>query len=89
MEACRSPLELMRRAYAVGRRVWPDYAAPFGRHDFTRPQLFACLAVRESLRPSYRKAEAFLADVPHGLAEVGLSRAPRTTTPSGGRSGRC
>lgn len=70
----------MRRAYALGRRVWPDYASPFGRHDFTQPQLFACLAVRESLRLSYRKAEAFLADVPDWLAAVGLSHAPDHNT---------
>jgi len=56
--------------------VWPDYDSPFSRHDFTRPQLFACLAVRESLRLSYRKAEAFLADVPEWLASIGMNHAP-------------
>jgi hypothetical protein len=80
METCRSPLELMRRAYTLGRRLWPDFGSPFSRHDFTRPQLFACLAVRESLRLSYRKAEAFLADVPDWLAEVGLARVPDHNT---------
>lgn len=70
----------MRRAFALGQRVWPDHASRFSRHDFTRPQLFACLVVRESLRLSYRKAEAFLADVPNWLAEVGLSRAPDHNT---------
>ena len=80
METCRSPLELMRRAYALGRRLWPDFGSPFSRHDFTRPQLFACLAVRESLRLSYRKAEAFLADVPDWLAAIDLARAPDHNT---------
>ena len=70
----------MRRAYALGRRVWPDYDSPFSRHDYTRPQLFACLTVRESLRLSYRKAEAFLRDVPDWLAEIGLARAPDHNT---------
>ena len=70
----------MRRAYALGRRVWPDYDSRFSRHDFTRPQLFACLVVRESLRLSYRKAEAFLADVPHWLAEIEMARAPDHNT---------
>lgn len=69
-------MELMRRAYELGRRVWPDHDSPFSRKDYTRPQLFACLAVRESLRLSYRKAEAFLADVPDWLAEIELTRAP-------------
>ena len=80
MQTSRSTLELMRRAYALGQRVWPDYDSPFSRHDFTRPQLFACLAVRESLRLSYRKAEAFLNDVPDWLAEIGLARAPDHNT---------
>jgi hypothetical protein len=80
METSRSALELMRRAYALGRRVWPDYDSRFSRHDFTRPQLFACLAVRESLRLSYRKAEAFLNDVPDWLAAIDLGRAPDHNT---------
>jgi hypothetical protein len=80
METSRSALEQMRRAYALGQRVWPDYDSPFSRHDFTRPQLFACLVVRESLRLSYRKAEAFLGDVPDWLAEIDLDRAPDHNT---------
>jgi hypothetical protein len=70
----------MRRAYALGQRVWPDYDSRFSRHDFTRPQLFACLVVRESLRLSYRKAEAFLNDVPNWLAAIDLDRAPDHNT---------
>lgn len=70
----------MRRAYALGQRVWPDYDSRFSRHDFTRPQLFACLVVRESLRLSYRKTEAFLDDVPDWLAEIDLDRAPDHNT---------
>ena len=60
--------------------MWPEYGSRFSRHNFTRPQLFACLVVRESLGLSYRKAEAFLADVPDWLAEVGLARPPDHNT---------
>lgn len=70
----------MRRAYALGQRIWPDYDSRFSRHDFSRPQLFACLVVRESLRLSYRKAERFLKDVPDWLAEIGLDHAPDHNT---------
>jgi IS5 family transposase len=70
----------MRRAYKLGQRVWPDYGSRFSRQDFTRPQLFACLVLRESLRLSYRKTEAFLIDVPDWLAEVGLDAAPDHNT---------
>ena len=80
METSRSCLEQMRRAYALGQRVWPDFDSRFSRHDFTRPQLFACLVVRESLRLSYRKVEVFLSDVPDWLASIGLARAPDHNT---------
>lgn len=80
METSRSSLELMHRAYELGRRVWPDYDSPFSRHDFTRPQLFACLVVRESLRLSYRKTQAFLTDVPDWLASIQMARAPDHNT---------
>jgi hypothetical protein len=80
MQASRSPLELMRRAYELGQRLWPDYGSPFSRQDFTRPQLFACLVLRESLRLSYRKTEAFLIDVPDWLAGIGMDAMPDHNT---------
>jgi hypothetical protein len=80
METSRSPLELFRRAYELGRELWSDYDSPFSRHDFTLPQLFACLALRQSLCLSYRKIEAFLIDVPAWLAEIGMARAPDHNT---------
>ena len=64
----------------MGCRVWDDYDSRFSRQDFTRPQLFACLALRESLRLSYRKIEAFLIDVPDWLAQIGMSHAPDHNT---------
>ena len=64
----------------MGCEVWPGYDSRFSRHDFTRPQLFACLALRESLRLSYRKTQAFLVDVPQWTAEVGMKRAPDHNT---------
>jgi hypothetical protein len=80
MESSRSPLELFRRAHELGCRVWPGYGSEFSRHDFTRAQLFACLTLRESLRLSYRKAQAFLVDVPDWLAGIGMKRAPDHNT---------
>jgi hypothetical protein len=60
--------------------VWPGYGSAFSRHDFTRAQLFACLVLRESLRLSYRKAQAFLDDVPDWLARIAMTRAPDHNT---------
>ena len=73
-------MELMRRAYELGQRVWPGHASRFSRQDFTRPQLFACLVLRESLRLSYRKTQAFLIDVPDWRAEIGLGAVPDHNT---------
>jgi hypothetical protein len=80
METNRSVRQLMRRAHALGQRIWPDFSTPFSRHDFTQPQLFACLAVRECLKLSYRKAQSFLMDVPDWLAEIGMTGAPDHNT---------
>jgi len=60
--------------------VWSDYSGPFSRKDFTRPQLFACLVLRESLKFSYRKTEVFLRDVPDWLIEIELNQVPDHNT---------
>ena len=81
METSRSPWKVLREAHAFALKVWPNlYSSPWSRRDFTLPQLFACLVVREQLGLSYRKAEALLRDAPHGLAQVGMTRAPDHNT---------
>src|SRR4051794_16533116 len=80
MLTCKSPRQVMRTAYAVAREALPEYACKWSRHDFTLPQLFACLAAKELLKRSYRGAEAVLADSPDWLADVGLTRAPDHNT---------
>src|SRR6476619_6362834 len=80
METSRSPWKVMREAHRLASRVWPPYPHPCSRHDFTLPQLFACLVVREMLGLSYRRAEALLRDSPHWLADIGMPRAPDHNT---------
>lgn len=70
----------MRTAYHLALQALPEYSGRFSRHDFSLPQLFACLVVREMLGLSYRRAEALLADCPEWLAAVGLTRAPDHNT---------
>jgi hypothetical protein len=70
----------MRAAYHLARRCLPDHSSKFSRRDFTLPQLFACLAVKEHQRKSYRGAEALLADSDNWLRDVGLARAPDHNT---------
>ncbi len=80
METNRSGRQLLLRAYQLGQRIWPDYDSPFSRRDFTQPQLFACLTVREFFGLSYRGTEAFLVDVPDWLAEINLDHPPDHNT---------
>ena len=80
METCKSPRRVMRAAFELASEALPEYASPFSRHDFTLPQLFACLVVREHQKKSYRGTEALLADSPTWLAECGMSKAPDHNT---------
>jgi hypothetical protein len=81
MITSKSPRKVLRLAYALGVETLPKYFSPFSRHDgFTKPQLFACLVLREHQRKSYRGVEALLADSPTWLADIGLARAPDHNT---------
>src|SRR5689334_17969323 len=62
MLTCKSPRKVMRVAHAIGSRCLRKYSSKFSRHDYTLPQLFACLVVREQMRLSYRGTEALLRD---------------------------
>jgi Transposase DDE domain len=70
----------MRAAFRLARDALPAYSCKFSRKDFTLPQLFACLAVKEQLGRTYRGAEALLRDCGNWLRDVGLCRAPDHNT---------
>ncbi len=70
----------MRAAYALALEALPNYSCKFSRQDFTLPQLFACLAVREHQKKSYRGTEALLMDCPDWLADCQMTRAPDHNT---------
>jgi len=70
----------MKRAYRLALACLPDYSSKFSRKDFTLPQLFACLVIRQHQKKSFRGVEALLADCPTWLADIGLTRAPDHNT---------
>ena len=70
----------MRKAHRLASRVWPEHSHRFSRHDFSLPQLFACLVMREMMKLSYRRAESLLRDSPHWLSEIGMTRPPDHNT---------
>lgn len=80
MITSKSPRKVLRLAYALGVEVLPKYFSPFSRHAFTKPQLFACLVLREHQKKSFRGIEALLIDSPQWLADIGLSKAPDHNT---------
>ena len=65
----------------------PAYTSKFSRHDFTLPQLFACLVVMEQQKRSYRGAEALLRDGRHWCRAIGMRKTPDHNTLWRGR--RC
>jgi hypothetical protein len=70
----------MRVAYQLASQSLPKYSSKFSRKDFTLPQLFACLTLKEMLKRSYRGAEALLTDSESWLRDIGLDRAPDHNT---------
>ena len=70
----------MRVAFELASHSLPTYSCKFSRKDFTLPQLFACLIVKEHLRRSYRGAEALLRDCQHWCRDIGMAKAPDHNT---------
>lgn len=70
----------MRAAHELGQQLFLEHAHKFSRKDFTLPQLFACLALREHQKKSYRGTEALLVDCSDLRNEIGLKRAPDHNT---------
>lgn len=71
---------MLREAHRLASQVWPSPSKSDDDHDFTLPQLFACLVVREMLKLSYRKTEALLKDTPEWVADIAMPRAPDHNT---------
>ena len=67
-------------AYRLGKQIFSDYSSKFSRQDFTHPQLFACLVLREHQKKSYRGVEALLRDCPQWCAAIGMKKVPDHNT---------
>jgi hypothetical protein len=70
----------MAIAYELAKRCIRDYSSKFSRKDFTLPQLFACLVLREHQNKSYRGIEALLRDSQHWCKQIGMRRVPDHNT---------
>src|SRR5213592_2921998 len=80
MLTCKSPRKVMLVTHHLACQALPKYSSKFSRHDFTLPQLLACLAVKEHQGRSYRGAEALLRDAEHWCRAIGMSKVPDHNT---------
>jgi Transposase DDE domain len=80
METCKSPRMVLLWAYHLGKQILPDYSSKFSRQDFTLPQLFACVSLREHQKKSYRGIEALLVDCPEWCTAIGMDGVPDHNT---------
>jgi len=80
MLTCKSPRKVMLVAHHLACASLSSYSCKFSRHDFTLPQLFACLAVKEQMKRSYRGAEALLRDSEHWCRAIEMSKPPDHNT---------
>jgi hypothetical protein len=79
METCKSPRTVLNAAYALATACLKP-RSKFSRRDFTDPQLFACLVLREHQKKSYRGVVALLQDTPQWCRDIGLKKVPDPNT---------
>ena len=80
METCKSPRKVLNAAYALATACLKEHSSKFSRRDFTGPQLFACLVLREHQRKSYRGVVALLKDCPDWCSDIGMNKVPNHNT---------
>ncbi len=78
--ATRSPVALAKKSMAVAQTALPAYSSPYSRHDFTQPQLFTCLVLKEFLRTDFRGLIAMLTDFKELRQAMGLRKTPDHST---------
>src|SRR3712207_9457793 len=76
----KSALRVAREALAVGRAALPPYGSRFSRHDYTQPQLFALLMLKQFLRTDYRGLVALAAEWRDPRQVLGLREGPPLPT---------
>ena len=76
----KSALRVAREALAVGRAALPPYGSRFSRRDYTQPQLFALLVLKQFLRTDYRGLVAMVAEWGELRRVLGLQKVPHYST---------
>jgi hypothetical protein len=76
----KSPLALARTALGVAQKALPSYSSNYSRHDFTQPQLFTLLVLRQFFRTDYRGLISMLEDWSDVRNLLALKKLPHYST---------
>jgi len=76
----KSAVRLAREARRTAEAALPPYSSRFSRHDFTQPQLFALLTLKQFLKTDYRGLVALLAEWGELRRALGLKKVPHYST---------
>jgi hypothetical protein len=76
----KSPVAVAREALRIGRAGLPLYASRFSKKDFTQPQLFAMLVLRQFFKADYRGIVQLLHDLSDLRRTLQLKKIPHYST---------
>jgi hypothetical protein len=76
----KSALRIARDALAAGEAALAPYGSRCSRHDYTQPQLFALLVLRQFLRSDYRGIVVLVGEWRELRRALGLDRVPHYST---------
>ena len=76
----KSTFRVARGALAAGEAALPPYGSRYWRRDYTQPQLFALLTLRQFLRTDYRGVAALAAEWRELREALGLTKVPHYST---------
>lgn len=76
----KSPVALGKEALAVAQEALPAYSSRFSRKDFTQPQLFAILVLRQFFKTDYRGIVQMVRDFADLRAALDLKKVPHYST---------
>ncbi len=76
----KSAVRVAREALTVGQAALPEYGSRTSRKDYTQPQLFALLVLRQFLRTDYRGVVTLVGEWSEVRQALGLSKVPHYST---------
>lgn len=76
----KSPLALAQQALRAAQEALPAYSSKYSRRDYTLPQLFAILVLRQFFQTDLRGIEQIFNDFSDLREVLGLERVPDHTT---------